>query len=300
MPAFQPRPLNRRAFLQGSTLLLTAAGTSIAMAKEEEPELRIGLITDLHYAEKPTAGTRHYRETLQKLTAAGQAFAAEEIRPEMFVELGDFIDAAADHDLELRYLNKINGQFRTLGDDRHYVLGNHCVESLTKGEFLEAVGQDESYYSFDRGDWHFIVLDACFNSAGQPYQRKNFVWSDANVPQAELKWLTADLAANDKPTIIFSHQRLDNGGSHMIRNAGDVRSILELSRNVKAVFQGHSHSNSYQQIRDIHYCTLVSMVEGGGADNNAFSILDLMPSGTLRVNGFEKQKGYEWVPMMQS
>lgn len=301
MPAFQPRPINRRAFLQGTSLLLTAAGVSFASAAEEEPEMRVGLITDLHFADKPAAGTRHYRETLRKLSEAQQTFAAEEMQLDMIVELGDLIDAAGDVETELRFLQTINEQFRKLGDDRHYVLGNHCVDTLTKAEFLQAVGSMEpSYYSFDRGDWHFVVLDSCFTSDRRPYQRKNFKWTDANIPEAELKWLAADLAATDKPTVVWAHQRIDNAGNHMVRNAGEVRTILELSKNVRAVFQGHSHANSYQQIAGIHYCTLVSMVEGSGPENNAYSILDLLPSGGLRLNGFQKQADYQWTAMAQT
>jgi hypothetical protein len=44
------------------------------------------------------------------------------------------------------------------------VLGNHCVYTLTKQEFLDAVEQPQSYHSFDAGPFHFVVLDACFTS----------------------------------------------------------------------------------------------------------------------------------------
>jgi hypothetical protein len=35
--------------------------------------------------------------------------------------------------------------------DKHFVLGNHCVHTLTKMEFLKEVEQQESFYSFDAG-----------------------------------------------------------------------------------------------------------------------------------------------------
>ncbi|TWT39050.1 metallophosphoesterase family protein [Blastopirellula retiformator] len=292
MPTHQPIRLDRRAFLQGSSLLLTAAGSSLTFAADAQADLRIALITDLHHADKPAAGTRYYRETLGKLREASDKFAGTP--PDMVVELGDLIDAAGDVETELRYLSTINEPFQKISDDRHYVLGNHCVDTLTKSEFLGAVGQQQSYYSFDRGDWHLVVLDACFTSADQPYQRKNFVWTDANIPKKELTWLADDLAANDKPTIIFAHQRLDNAGNHMVRNAAEVRTILELSKNVQAVFQGHSHKNDYQQIKGIHYCTLVAMVEGTGADSNGYSVLKLLADGSLHLQGFRKQAEYSW------
>ena len=36
--------------------------------------MRIGLLTDLHYADKKPAGTRYYRETLDKLAEAAERF----------------------------------------------------------------------------------------------------------------------------------------------------------------------------------------------------------------------------------
>ncbi len=58
------------------------------------------------------------------------------------------------------------------------MLGNHCVYTLIKREFLDGVEQKRSYYSFDSGDFHFVVLDSCFRSDGEPYRRKNFKWID--------------------------------------------------------------------------------------------------------------------------
>src|SRR5690606_3474265 len=138
--------------------------------------LKIGLLTDLHFADKAPAGTRHYRETLTKLSEAALEF--EKVKPDFIVELGDLIDAADSVAVELGYLKTINREFVAISPQRHYVLGNHCVDTLTKEEFLGEVGQAKSYYSFDHGEIHCVVLDACFRSDGTPYQRRNFTWTD--------------------------------------------------------------------------------------------------------------------------
>lgn len=249
-------------------------------------------MTDLHYADKPPAGTRYYRETLDKLREAAAKFA--EMKPAFVVELGDLIDAAETVETEQRYLATINRQFSAISADRHYVLGNHCVDTLTKEEFLGGVGQEKSYYSFDRDGFHFVVLDACFRSDGQPYQRKNFHWTDSNIPAAEIDWLTADLKATDKPVIVFAHQRLDVSDNHGVKNAPDVRKALEASGHVLAVFQGHSHKNDLKEIGGIHYCTLVAMIEGSGAENNGYTQMDLFDDRTIRLTGFRKQHSYRW------
>ncbi|WP_373653859.1 MULTISPECIES: metallophosphoesterase family protein [unclassified Schlesneria] len=287
--------VGRRAFFHHGVLCLAAASVldpHSLFAEPNEKSLKVGLITDLHYADKPAAGTRHYRDTLKKLTDAATEF--EQQTANFVVELGDFIDAADTVETELRYLNTIDREFSAISRDRHYVLGNHCVDTLTKNEFLEAVGQSKSYYSFDRGDFHFVVLDACFRSDGQPYGRKNSQWTDANIPPAEVEWLRADLKGTQKKTVVFAHQRLDVSNDHGVKNGPEVRQVLEQSGKVLAVFQGHSHQNDLREIGGIHYCTLVAMVEGAGTENNGYSVMDLDPDGTIRLKGFRQQKGYTW------
>ena len=285
----------RRAFLRNGSLFLLGASIdwSRAFAAEEKASrVRIGLVTDLHYADKPPKGTRHYRETLTKLAEAFEKFAAA--TPDLVVELGDFIDAADSVETEQGYLKAVSGVFAKIPGKKHYVLGNHCVDTLTKREFLDGVGQEKSYYSFDQGGFHFVILDSCFRSDGEPYGRKNSVWYDANLPAAEIEWLKADLKAATNKVVVFAHQRLDESGKQSVNNAKDVRQVLESSGKVLAAFQGHSHKNDLQEINGIHYCTLVAMVEGAGKENNGYSLMDVFEDGSIRLTGFRQQSRYEW------
>jgi alkaline phosphatase len=289
--------IGRRAFLRHGSLFLAAAGVSSTasglFAQDAiQQSLRFALVTDLHHADKPSAGSRFYRETLGKLAEASDQFSRD--KPLFIVELGDFIDAADSAEVELSYLARINREFSAISENRHYVLGNHCVDMLTKQEFLDGVERKKSYYSFDSGGLHFIVLDSCFRSDGKPYGRKNSQWTDANIPGEELEWLSADLAATSRKVIVFAHQRLDVTASHSVKNAVDVRSVLEKSGKVLTVFQGHSHQNDYQEIAGIHYCTMVAMIEGSGAENSGYTTVDIQSAGAIRVTGFRRQKSYEW------
>jgi alkaline phosphatase len=287
--------LGRRAFLKGGSLFLLGAGvapTAALAGTSAKPSARAGLITDLHYADKPPAGSRHYRETPDKLAEAAERFRKE--KSDFVVELGDFIDAADSVKAELGYLKRINRDFAAICKNRHYVLGNHCVYTLTKEEFLDGVEQKRSYYSFDQGGYHFVVLDACFRSDGKPYGRKNFKWTDPNLPAKEVEWLKADLKAAKGKAVVFIHQRLDVDNHYGVKNAPAVRQVLEDSGKVLAVFQGHNHINDHKVIGGIHYVTLVAMVEGSGAKNNGYSSMDVFEDGSLRVTGFRKQNDYEW------
>ena len=292
---------SRRAFLRHGTLLLTgtalkftAVNDLLADTNSTKPAVRAGLITDLHYADKPRAGTRYYRQSLTKLVEASKRF--ERNKTGFVVELGDFIDAADSVKTELGYLKTVNRAFSEISGERHYVLGNHCVYTLTKQEFLDGVGQKKSYFSFDKGGFHFVVLDSCFRSDGKPYGRKNFKWTDPNIPRAELDWMRSDLKKTKQKTIVFAHQRLDVSNHYGVKNAKAVRKVLEESGHVIAVFQGHSHRNDYRQIAGIHYCTLVAMVEGTGVKNSGYSLMDVFSDGTIRVTGYRNQKKYGWSP----
>ena len=197
--------LGRRAFLKSGTLFLAGSALlpdRLLSAAEDKPKLRFGLVTDLHYADKAPGGSRHYRESLTKVVEAAKRFDQE--KPDLVVCLGDLIDTAPSLDAEKGYLKRIIKEFSGMPGKHHYVLGNHCVENLTKAEFLGIVEQEKSYYSFDANGYHFVVLDACFTSSGAPYGRKNFKWADAKIPPAELEWLQADLRQSPHKSIVLS------------------------------------------------------------------------------------------------
>jgi predicted MPP superfamily phosphohydrolase len=290
--------LSRRAFVKNGALLLAAStldwnpATDLFAGEQSKPKLRAGMLTDLHYADKDVFGTRYYRETLDKLSEAGKRYENE--NPAFIVELGDLIDAADTVEAELAFLKRIDKEFAAISKNRHYVLGNHCVHALTKDEFLGAIERERAYYSFDAGDYHFAVLDACFRSDGEPYGRLNFEWTDTNIPSAQVEWLRSDLKQTTKKSIIFAHQRLDVSTQHGVKNAAEVRKVLEESGKVLAVFQGHSHQNDHSEIAGIHYCTLRALVEGSGEENNGYSLMDILPGDVIRITGFRKQKNYLW------
>jgi hypothetical protein len=294
--------LSRRAFLHRGALLMSAGalsgpGVARAWAAEQAdsaaPALRIGLVTDIHHADKPEAINRFYRESLAKLGEGVARF--NELKADFVVELGDFIDAADSIEDELSFLKAVEAEYARFQGERHYVLGNHCVWLLSKEEFLANSGAKAEFYSFDRGDFHFVILDACYRADGVAYHRRNFQWTDTDIPPAQRDWLKGDLARANKPTIVFVHQRLDVENNYGVKNAHAVRQILEDSGNVLAVFQGHSHRNEHREIGGVHYCALAALVEGSGEENSAYSVLAIHPGGALRVEGFRRQRNYHLV-----
>ncbi|MCA9429168.1 MAG: metallophosphoesterase, partial [Candidatus Omnitrophica bacterium] len=131
----------RRTFLRDGTLvlgtlpLIGAIGEGATVAVNDSnnegiPRLRIGLVTDLHYADKDPGGTRYYRESIPKFEECIQKFNDEKL--DLTIELGDFVDAAEEVETEIDYLKTLDEIYSKFSGDRHYVLGNHCVWTLTK------------------------------------------------------------------------------------------------------------------------------------------------------------------------
>jgi alkaline phosphatase len=284
--------MNRRHFTLVSSLTLASGNVLKAAHARQTEVLSLGLLTDIHYADKNTLGTRAYRDSLLKGKDAAEFFKIK--KPAAIICLGDLIDAAPSVDTEISYLTAICKVLNIAGIPRHHVLGNHCVATLKKEEFFKYAksANTEGHYSFDLKGTHFIVLDACYNSKMEPYGRNNFVWHDSNMTPQEIEWLKEDLAETKLPTVIFTHQRLDvdRPNKYAIKQSVEVRKILEESKKVRVVFQGHSHKNELAEVNEIPYCTLAAMVEGEGVESNSYSLLRFLSDGSIKLEGYHRQK----------
>jgi predicted phosphodiesterase len=295
---FEPRidtrwEICRRDFLKTSGAflasgLLTSTWAAEADAADSDVKLRFGIVTDTHYADADPRGTRHYRESLAKLRECIDLVTEKKVR--FLCELGDFKDQEEPPKEEstIRFLHDIEKVFREFRGSRYHVIGNHDLDSISKKQFLSVTQDDSTYYSFDVAGFHFIVLDACFDSKGEDYDHGRFTWTDANIAGTEMDWLADDLSRTNYPTIAFIHQNLDGEGDHFVKNADSVRKILEDSGKVCAVFQGHDHRGRYQTVDGIHYYTLKAVVEGSGEENNAYAVVEIHDSGDMTVTGYRK------------
>ncbi len=253
--------------------------------------LRIGLVTDCHYADADINGSRHYRHSLDKLAQCIDLMNTEKV--DLLIELGDFKDQNSPpaEDKTLAYLQSVEHLFQQFKGPTYHALGNHDLDSISKTQFLANVtntniDRRSSYYSFDLAEMHFVVLDPNYTSAGENYNHGNFNWTDPNIPSDQLEWLAADLAATANPTLVFAHQLLDGAGPQYIKNAPAVRKLLEQSQKVLAVFHGHHHAGSYSLINSIHYYTLKALIEGPAPENNAFAIAQVHPNLDITITGY--------------
>lgn len=292
--------ISRRVFLR------CAAGAALAsfsctpgnLSIRRRPAIRFGIVTDCHYADADPVGTRFYRESLGKLAECVDRMNAEKV--DFLVELGDFKDENRPpvEEKTLLHLQKMEAVFRRFHGRRYHVLGNHDMDSISKQQFLSrvenvGVNAGRSYYSFDVRGLHCLVLDANYRSDGSDYNHGTFDWTDASIPTRELAWLRQDLAASRGPVVVFIHQLLDGTGSVYVKNAPEVRQILETSGRVLAAFQGHHHPGAYSHINGLHYYTLKGMIEGHGEDNNAYAIVEVQSDQNITITGYRKATSVE-------
>jgi hypothetical protein len=232
--------------------------------KNLKQTVRFGFLTDLHYADIPPAGSRIYRDSNGKAAHCIEVCKAQGV--DFVIEGGDLKDQGADVVSTLSYLQAIEAEIQKFDGPTYHVLGNHDADNISKNQFMMSVTNTNispasKYYSFDVKGVHFVVLDANYRSDGIDYNCGNFDWRDANIPQAQLDWMTSDLAATSGPVIVFVHQ-------------------------VIAVFQGHYHTGSYNLINGIHYYTLKAMVEGAYPTSNAFAIVEVVPGSKITIDGY--------------
>lgn len=289
--------ITRREFLKSSGLVIAGLSIGIPFASANrtysKDKLSFGIVTDAHYADSEPYGTRSYRESLTKMNECVALMNDKKV--DFLIELGDLKDQGnpINEDSTLKYLTAIENVYGKFNGPRYHVLGNHDVDSISKLQFLARVENTGitkglTYYSFDAKGFHFVVLDANFKADGSDYDHGNFNWEDTNIPVWQLNWLKEDLLSTSKPVIVFIHQQLDVTGITGVRNAAKVREVLQESKKVLAVFQGHHHAGHYSQIEGIHYYTLKAMVEGNGEENNSYAIVDISMENRIAVSGYRR------------
>jgi hypothetical protein len=166
------------------------------------------------------------------------------------------------------------------------VLGNHDFEYATQAEVrarllargytylrpLDGTAEPYLYGSFDADGYHFVILDPNYYDTGT-HVSVDGTQGHGYIPQAELDWLAADLAATSLPVLVFTHHSLNEwDGStfytsptsdfdrYATTNRAEAREVLEASGKVQTVFQGHQHFARHSVIAGIPYIDLPSLV----------------------------------------
>jgi Icc protein len=162
---------------------------------------------------------------------------------------------------------------RALGMPIYNAIGNHDIFGVmtksgvtrTDPEYGKKMYQDrmgQTYYSFDRKGYHFVVLDSIQPTADR-------LW-EARVDPAQLHWLRDDLGRlpHGAPVIGVIHcpmvtafatyaEVITAGRKYNTMTVANTPEVLEIldSANVLAVLQGHTHVNEVMPRNNTQFIT---------------------------------------------
>ena len=269
---------------------------------QSEPILKIGLIADPQYADKPNTGLRYYKESLCKLKQSIDTFNYYQV--DFVQNLGDIIDAKWESfDSIVSLYENLNS-----GIENYHLLGNHdfSVDSLSLKNLLVTLAMPDYYYSYVKKGWRFIVLDATdysyfsnplhnhdINQVNSYYNSvkekpNNYRWNGA-IGEKQQNWIKQELDSAEflnQKVIIFSHMPLKPlGKAHNLWNNYEIIELIENSSNVVAFINGHNHAGGYVSENGIDYITISGMVE---TMVNSYAILEIYDN-RLSLKGYGNQ-----------
>ena len=260
------------------------------------PRFRFGLVADVQYADKPSAGKRRYRESLESLARCVEDWREQPLA--FALQLGDLIDGRETPGESAADLARVLALFSALPFPVHHVLGNHCLE-VPRAELYGELELEAPYSSFRRDGLRFVVLDALAVSVcgwppdSEPY-REARRWLDehprSDHPNAQtwngalgkeqLAWLEAELAAaaaEGERALVFSHLPVLAAASseyHLTWDHAAVVDVLLESDAVVAFFSGDDHGGGYAVREGVHFVTLQGMVEAD-PEENAYAVVEV-------------------------
>jgi len=235
---------NKKQFL----FLIVLAIVTSCSSQPKYRTVKIGMCSDVHL---PTMHDSEYR--IKTFIDSMKI-----VKPDFIIELGDFGTPSEKYTGLFDIWNSFPG-------DKYHVIGNHEMDGgYSREEAVEYRKMSNSYYSFVKNQFQFIVLD------GNDPIDENSKGYKQYVGTKQINWLKEELKNSTFPIVIFSHQGLitypgGEGDDYGLENDREMRTILENhnkqnpAKKVIACFNGHTHYDYAESINDIWYITINSM-----------------------------------------
>lgn len=299
---------NRRSFFKQAGLLGLGsfAGLSTLANSFEKPTtaskrvIRVAHLTDIH-VQPGKVSEYGFAQSLNEVNALKD-------KPDFILTGGDLImDALSTPKDKVKEEWKV---FHSIlkSDNSLPVfncLGNHDIFNWSKSTLHQQDGKkwatDEleikkPYYSFGKGNWHFIVLDSIHS--------KNIPGYLGKIDEAQMVWLEAELASipATKNTLVVSHipivsactmfdgstlhhNRWKISGSNLHSDAKQLKDLFHKYSHVKVALSGHIHLIDKVEYAGVsYYCNgAVSGAWWGGNCQEfppSFSVINLYEDGS--------------------
>lgn len=276
---------------------------------EPAPEMvSLGIVTDVHYADKDVNNDRYYRDSKTKLEAAVGKFNSEGV--DMALSLGDIVDN------EYGNYGDIGRHLDALTMPLYKVLGNHDFitpfDLEKQNAALQTLGITNRYFSVTKGNFRLLFLDTSdlamysHEVGTEEYREAEDIYDElegeANarkyngaIGQAQQKWIEMQLKeaqGASQIVVCFAHIPLyiDGAAKYTLWNGEDILDLLAEYSCVKAFVAGHHHEGGYADNGSIHHITLKGMVLG---ETNSFSIVKLY-NDRIVIDGYGRERDVEY------
>ncbi|MBW9222161.1 metallophosphoesterase [Methanothermococcus sp. SCGC AD-155-C09] len=210
-------------------------------------------LADIHLCDDNEIG-EVFGGTVPPVTTTERAI--EEVigfEPEIVIQTGDIVALAEEYDLDTdeRWYDLVNTTIYTPIKEANipflFAPGNHDPAGIEMddvdtsdprygdGLLLRYLGEgrDTTYYSYNHGDYHFVVID--------PVETEESGYRVVRLPGEQLDWLESDLENNsDKFIIIGYHQPLASWEDDSYN--GFLNVISQYNGHIMLVV-GHTHDN---------------------------------------------------------
>ncbi|HVU57851.1 MAG TPA: metallophosphoesterase [Puia sp.] len=302
--------MNRRELLKRAGLLgvfgsLSGAGLlaePAAVVSTKKRVLRFAHLTDIHIEPELRAA--------EGLAACLHHLQSQKEAPSFIMSGGDSVfdslQAKKDRvELQWRLWHEVWKKENSLPIE--YCIGNHdCWGMGEKSDplygkkyALEKMRLDKEYRSFDKGGWHFIVLDSI-------HPKQDGSWYTIRLDDEQFAWLENDLATTpaDHPVVIVSHAPILSaavlavdkqvkdeegyvlGGGNMHTDAGRIIGLFDKHPNVRLCLSGHIHLNEQVTYNGVTYISngAVSGNWWNGKHfrtDNGYAMVDLYDDGSF-------------------
>ena len=247
-------------------ILFCAQSIFSQATSSDDTDLLIGIIGDQTGTYDLDAAYRVMEKAVQKMNQR---------RPDLVLHVGDICESIRDINGIADYrknfaravtiMNRLTMPWYLTAGDHDVVPAQFDAASKNREREqwfrqmcleYELPNRNRLYYSFNAGDYHFIVLYSLENLHTDPRWGNIFL---NEISAEQLQWLTADLEANKQARAIFV--TIHHPQWYVWSNWSGVHSLLR-QYPVKAVIAGHYHYDQDQQLIDnIHY--LVAGSTGG-------------------------------------
>ena len=208
----------------------------------------------------------------------------KKFKPNCVIELGDRVGSLI---LEEDKSNSI--KLRNILENIHapvfYLLGNHDIEEMS-------VKENEEIYncSFANRIEYINGFRLLLLNTQDPVVEK----IGGSISEEQIKWIRSKLIIKNAPTLVFSHQAIDDQEIisntnfskipklAFVRNKETLRDIFNSSQNVLAVINGHLHCFNIWSKFNVPYISVPSFIEAWGKNEKipgAFSEIIIRSDG---------------------